>query len=108
MASIFRDTGLGFVLGLESKRNKPEIKSSPSWWLSSQNYKLSLKLESARIPANTRYALREAERAEHSTSIGDSLSTASTCSVDTQANEKKCAIADRVLGWDGPDDPEVC
>ena len=105
---MFHDTGLGRVLGLDSKKQKPDIESSPSWWLSSENYKLSLKLESARIPANTRHAHWEAAIVEASLSIGGSLSTVFIGSDDTQTNEKKvCAAADCALGWNGPDDPEV-
>ena len=107
MLSIFNDTGLGYVLGLDSEKQNPDIESSPSWWLSSENYKLSLKLESARIPAITRYACRKAAIVEDSLSIEGSLSTVSIGSDDAQSNEKACAAADCALGWDGPDDPEV-
>ena len=105
---ILRDTGLGWLFGVNSKRGTPDPKSCPSWCLPSQNYNLSLKLETARMPATFRRADRDPFRAKDSVAVKESLSTTSTCSVDTQTSSEKCAEADCELGWEGPDDPEVC
>ncbi|KAL6719466.1 GTPase-activating protein [Lecanora helva] len=107
MTSIFHDTGAGWLFGLNSKKEKPDLESSPSWWLRLQNRELSLKLESARIPAPARCAQRQATRAIEKVSSNESLSVASTFSNDSTANLKKCTAAECEMGWDGLDDPEV-
>ena len=105
MAYIFRGTGLGCLLGVSSTTRKP--KAGPSWWLRSQTYDMSLKLESARIPPNVRSKDNHLDRIRDGVLSKESLSNVSTRSDDTQNSLKKCEKADRELGWDGPDDPEV-
>lgn len=106
MAAMFHDTVLGYVLGLDSKSKKP-LEKHPSWWLSSEKYKLSLKLESARIPAHCRDVRREAVYVDDEVSIKKWPSVASDRSDDSEASRRQCAAADRAVGWDGPDDPQV-
>ena len=107
MAGIFRDTGVGWLFGLNSKKEKPDLESSPSWWLRLQNHDLSLKLESARIPAPTRCKQKQSIRAVEKVASSESISVASTFSNDSKTNLKKCAAAESELGWNGLDDPEV-
>ena len=108
MADVFRNTGLGFLLGIKSPKEKPELKSSPSWWWRSQNHALSLKLESARIPAPSRYEHKDPVDIEKAALSKESLSTMSVGSDDTGTVTKRLAAAENELGWDGLDDPEVC
>lgn len=107
MTEIFRDTGLGRLFGLDFTRTKPDIESTPSWLLRSQNHALALKLEAARIPATYGQARRDAVRLAEGGSSKESLSTASTRSDDTKTKSKIGPVADQELGWDGADDPEV-
>ncbi len=107
MTEIFRDTGLGYLFGVGVKKQKPDVESCPSWWQRSQNHELSLKLESARIPATSRCANHHERPARQCAVSKESLSLASTRSGDTETKSEKCAAADWELGWDGPNDPEV-
>lgn len=107
MTGIFHDTGIGWLLGLNTTEEKPDLESSPSWWLRLQNHDLSLKLESARIPAPTRCKQAQTIKAVEKEPSKESLSAASTFSDDSKTKLKKCAAAECELGWDGLDDPEV-
>ena len=106
MTSILHDTALGFLLNVDPPRRQPDLQHKPSWLLRSQNHELSLKLESARISRIQANARREAAGFNNAASM-ESLSTTSTNSRITKSEEKDQARADKEMGWDGPDDPEV-
>ena len=107
MATIFRDTGLGCLFGVQSKIDRWDLESRSSGWMTSHNYALSLKLESARTPASFRCGGKETGRVKNQMLPGDNLSVASSRSDDTKTNPAKCAVAEYEMGWDGPEDPEV-
>ena len=107
MTSLLGDTMLGRLFGLVSKPAKPDPELGSSCWPPSQGFDLSLKLESARIPATFGHARKDAIEALEKLPDQTSLSVASTWSEDTKTNLEKIGDAECQIGWDGVDDPEV-
>lgn len=107
MACPLGDTTLGRLFALSSKSTKSDAESGPSGWLPSQAYDLSLKLESARIPATFGHAREDAMETLEKAPDKTSLSDASTWSEDTKTNLEQLADAECLIGWNGVDDPEV-
>ncbi|KAK4692796.1 MFS transporter, DHA1 family, multidrug resistance protein, partial [Lecanoromycetidae sp. Uapishka_2] len=103
MADIIRDTGLGHFIGLVSTtmkrtttKRKLDLEQGSIQEIKSQNYDLSLKLESQRIVADFLGALDDLRLSSDSMSVKSNDSLA----------ELKGRPSDEDLGWDGPDDPE--
>lgn len=96
MAYIFRDTGLGNCLKILTKRTCDKEPPSPSPF-GSQNYRLSLKLESQRIVADV--------KGVHNDSRSDNDAASMQC--DNSLVLSKREASDDEVGWDGPLDPVV-
>ena len=101
MEGKLRDTGLGRVIGGVANKTKLQPEPELPWPLSSvssRNYDLSHKLESARIVADFIGVQRVMSWDSDSASIQ---------SDDDSLAELKRSSSEDEYGWDGPDDPEV-
>ena len=107
MACLLGDTTFGRLFALASKSTKPSPEANSSAGLPSQAYDLSLKLESARIPATFGHVREEVMETLEKVPDNTSLSVASTWSEETKTNLGQLADAECPIGWDGIDDPEV-